>query len=179
MRQQHDGDCIHRVDESRSEYCDNGDREQQTRQGEHDVHHPHDHGLRHAAKESRDETEHDAEPERNRHRDHANQQRQSRAVDQAREHVSSDGIGAEQKSRRAICIPRRGCQREFAVLLVRRMGTDDIGEDRQQHQQRNERETDQRAAIACISAPEFAEASRRRAGRDRRTRELSHGECAG
>ncbi len=75
MRHQHDRDGIHGIHQARPEDRDHGDCKQQARQRQHDVHQTHDRDFHHAAKKSGDQTQHDANAQRQRHRDHADEQR--------------------------------------------------------------------------------------------------------
>ena len=70
-----------------------------------------------------------------------------------------DRIGAEEEARAAAGVPGRRRQREFAVLLVRRMRRDEIGADRQHDQQADERQSDDRAAVLRERTPELAPAA--------------------
>ena len=56
--------------------------------------------------------------------DDADEQRIARAVDQAREHVAADRVGAEQEVGAAALLPERRHQQRVAVLLVGRMRRD-------------------------------------------------------
>ena len=60
----------------------------------------------------------------------ADEERQPRPVDQARKHVAADLVGAEQEARVAALLPDRRNADEIAKLLDRRVGRDEVGENR-------------------------------------------------
>jgi hypothetical protein len=94
-------------------------------------------------------------------------ERQARAVDQPRQDVAADRVGAEQEHVPADRLQRRRLQGRVAVLLVRRMRRDDVGEQRGQDQRDDDAEADDRAAVAAKVAPQLGPWRRRRVGRDR------------
>ena len=79
-------------------------RQQQRREGEDDVHHPHDQRVDPAAEVAGDQPDEDAGDQRQRHHHEADDQRVARAVDQPREDVAAERVGAEQERR--ACRPR-------------------------------------------------------------------------
>ena len=60
-----------------------------------------------AAKKSGDQPERRADQQRQRHDGGADQQRQPRAVDEARKHVAADRVGAERMGEAAAGLPER------------------------------------------------------------------------
>jgi len=87
--------------EAGSEDCDDGDRQQQAGQREHHVHQPHDRRFHEPAGVSREEAERNADEQRQRDRDEADRERQARAVDQPRQQVAAERVGAVQEARRS------------------------------------------------------------------------------
>ena len=97
-------------------------------------------------------------------------------MDQARQHVATDRIGAQQKARISARVPRRRRQCEFAILLVRRVRRDDVGKDREKNEQDDERQPDERAAALGVRVPEFTQRAWRRRLTERcRESDLRHG----
>ena len=68
------------------------------------------------------------------HRD-ADEQRDARAEDQARQHVAAVAVGSQQEAQ-VPPAPDGPAPHELAELLGRRMRRDDFGEQRRQHDQR-------------------------------------------
>src|SRR6185369_1150328 len=154
VRQHDDGDREHGVRQPRAENGDHRDREQQVRQREHHVHQAHDGVLRPAAVgEAGDEAEEDADRERQADRHQADDERQARAVDEAREDVAADRVGAEDEDVAADGGERRRAQRRVAELLARVVRRDDVREQRAEDEQAEHREADDRAAIAAEVPP--------------------------
>ena len=105
-------------------------------------------------------------PTDDRERDHrdADQQRQPRAMDQARKHVAADGVGAERIGATSRPLPERRLQEGGVVGEVGRMGRDHVGEDRHEHHGDDDDEAGDRAVIGAEIAPELAQRMRRRGG---------------
>ena len=111
------------------------DREEQGREGHHQVGQAHDRGTEPAAQIAGDDSEHRAEQDGDAVRDDADQQRGARAVDQAREQVAAEQVGAEPEV--PVGRQRRALERQAVEeLLVRRvrgkLGCQYRGEDRDQ-----------------------------------------------
>ncbi len=63
-----------------------------------------------------DEAEEDADDQRQRHHDAADEQRIARTVDEPRQEIAADGIGAEQEAPLAPVLPRWRPEQRIAVL---------------------------------------------------------------
>ena len=83
--------------------------------------------------------------QRDGHHHGANQQREPRAIDKAREDVAADRVGAEQVFRFAACLPYRGQQKRGLVLDVGSMRRKQRRENRHNNQQDEDEEADDRA----------------------------------
>ena len=129
--------------------------------------------------EGRREAQHDAEPEGDDHHREADEQRHARAVDQAREDVAPEPVGAEQEAPGAALHPDRRRLDGVAELLERRMGRD-------QRRRRWRPARSARATAAPSTAPLFSpegmpeggQRGRRRAG-GRLTSERRRGDVSG
>jgi hypothetical protein len=99
-RDLHHPDRDHGVDEARAEDGDDRQRQDDRREGEHHVHEPHHDGVDDAAAVAADQAEGDAAGEGDRRRDEADGERDAGAVDDAREDVAADLVGAEPELRR-------------------------------------------------------------------------------
>jgi hypothetical protein len=154
QRQRDDG-----VLQPRSEDRHHDQREKETRKGEDDVHQPHDQGVDPAAEEAGDEAEHDPDDEAERHHHRADGERVARAVDEAREHVAADRVGAEEEMGAPPFHPQGRRQERIAVLIVRGIGRDEIGEDREEDEEEEDGEADHRTAVLGIMCPELGEAA--------------------
>ncbi len=96
MRQHHNGHGQHGVHQAGPEDGHDHDGQQQAGQGQDDVHDAHHGDLKHATEVAGQQAQNGADHDR--HRDHgdANCQRQARTMDQAREDVTANGVGAQQ-----------------------------------------------------------------------------------
>jgi len=86
-------------------------RDQDRRKGQLDISHPHDEGVQPSARVTREQPQTHAEHHRQHHRGHAHQQRDARAVEDRRQHISALIVGAEQVRQPAVGEPGRGQQR--------------------------------------------------------------------
>ncbi len=164
---QHHGDRQQRVHDAGAKDRDDDDRQQQAGQRQQNVHEPQDRDLDAAAEQAGDETEHGTGHHRERHHRNPDQERQAGAVDQARKHVASDGIGAEQVGERPAVLPEWRPEKRGVVVEHRRVRRDDIGESGQQHDGGNHRDAGDGAMIGAKRGPELLHGVRRRVGRRR------------
>jgi hypothetical protein len=93
--------------------------------------------------------------QRHHHRRQADQQRQARTLDQPRQQVAAQFVGAEQELHLPAFQPHRRRQQEVAVLLARVMRRDPRGEDRAEHHQQHEQQAGDRALVLGEGLPEF------------------------
>src|SRR3546814_6924565 len=84
-----------------------------------DVHRPRDQGLDGAAEEAGDQAQRDAGAEGDDDDDGADVERIARAMDEARQHVAADGVGAEYELPASAFHPHRRRQKVLAELLDR------------------------------------------------------------
>ena len=125
------------------------------------------------------EPEQDAYRERQRHDDQADDERVARAIDDAREDVATDRVGAEQERGASAFLPEGRHQHGVAILLVGRMRRDQRREDRQHDQEEKDEEPDHRAAVLGEIVPELGEARTARRIDRNRTGGICSGVCHG
>ena len=138
-----DRDRDDRVGQAGAEHADDHDREQHARKGEQHVDQPHDHGVDAAADIARHDADRHADRHRERDREHAFDQRDARAVDDAREQVAAELVGAEP------VLGRRRHQHVHQVVLVGIVGRDQRREDAAEHEHQHDREPRQREPRAA------------------------------
>ncbi|KPY02679.1 Unknown protein sequence [Pseudomonas amygdali pv. mori] len=154
-RQRHDGDGDHGVDQARAENCHDGYSQQQRWQGQHDVHQAHYRRAQHAREEARQQAQQDARDQRHDHRCQTDQQRQARTLDQTRQQIAAQFVGAEDELPLTAFKPHRRCQQEVTVLLARVMGRNPRGEQGAEHDQNHEQQAGNRAFVFRERLPEF------------------------
>ena len=88
-------------------------------------------------------------------------------MDDAREDVAPDRIGAEQELRAAALLPDRWRQQVVAILSERLVRRDDVGEDGAEHDDADHDEAADRAPVLAEVCPELAQRPRRRRGAQR------------
>ena len=157
MRLQHEGDGDHGIDQAGAQHRDQHQRQEQRRKGQDDVHDAHDQRIDQAPAVTRQQAEDDAGDERRGHHDETDGQREARTIDQARQDIAADGVGAEQELGVAARLPGRRRQEEITELVVRRMRREQRREDRHQDQQRKDDEADHRALVDGEVMPELGE----------------------
>ena len=155
MRQIDDGDGDDRVEQARPRGSATMTmRQQQARHRQDHVHHAHDDG-RSTKPRTKPATSPRTTPttsDGDHHRE-ADEQREPRAVDEAREHVAAELVGAEQEASLPPSCPGRRHADEVAKLLDRRIGRDEIGEDRAEDEHAEDDEPgDRRPVLAMKSA---------------------------
>ncbi len=101
---------------------------------------------------------------------------------EAADESAAEAVGAEHEAHRAALVPGRRRAHRVAELLDRRMRREQVGEDRDQHDDGDDREPDDRAPGLAEREPERAPGPG--LGRDRgdgfdRVAGLSHGGSAG
>ena len=127
------------------------DGQDQERDRQHGVGDAADDGVDPAAAVARQQPDRHAEPERDRDRDDAGQQRGARAEDHAREEIAARFVGAEPVLQRGRLADRR------PALLGRVVGRDQRREDGDQHEQHDDDEAEHRA-LALQQTPPGARA---------------------
>ena len=179
MGRDDDGDGEHGVGQAGAENGDDDDGEQQARQRQHDVHCAHDRDLDDAAEEPGDEPQQDARAERQRDHEATDQERQPGAVNEAREYIAADVVGAEDEPPGPALLPNRRHQKRVAILLVGIVRRHDIGEDREQRDDGDDHHAHDRALVLAEVDPELPQRMGR-GGRGRGGHGFSgHGGCAG
>ena len=105
-----------------------------------------------------------ADPGRERERDHdqADDQGEARAIDDPREDVAPDRVGAEQKLGGAAGHPERRCEEVIAELLGRQMRRDPIGEHRPEDHGDDDDQPADRTLVLAEVVPELAQRPGRR-----------------
>ncbi|MNT03936.1 hypothetical protein D3C72_1384940 [compost metagenome] len=154
-RQGHHGDGDHGVDQARAEDGDDRHGQQQGRQGQHDVHQTHDARAKYAREEPGEQTQQDPRDQRHHHRRQTDQQRQARALDQARQQVATQFIGAEQELHLSTFQPGRRGQQEITVLLARVVRGNPRGEDGAENHQQHEHQAGDGTFVLGKRLPEF------------------------
>ena len=171
MRQHHDGNGDHGIVQARTQHGDDGNCQQQARQGQQDVHHAHDQRIDQAAEKAGQQTEQNPRRQRQRYHDAANQQRDPRPEQQARQQIAANVIGTEWKAPTAAVEPGRRQQQCIAVLLSRRMRRQPWRTQRHHQQNGNHQQAGNRAGVLAKMTPELAQRTRWGQGK----RMLSHG----
>jgi hypothetical protein len=120
--------------------------------------------------EGRREAQHGAGGQRQHDHHKPDQDRQARAVQQARQHVAPHIVGTEGKLAEPAALPHRRGEEMLAELLDGRVRRDDIGEDGDEDQNAHHADADDGAAILREAAPERAQGAgwRNRRGRGNR-----------
>ncbi len=154
-RQRDDGDGDHGVDQARAKNRDDGNGQQQRRQGQHDVHQTHDGGPKDFREETGQQTHEDPRSQRHHHRRQTDQQRQTRALDQTRQQIAAQLVGAQQKLPLAAFEPDRRGQQEVAELLAWVMGCNPWGEEGAENHQQHERQACDSAFVLGKMLPEL------------------------
>ena len=101
LRHEHDGQRDDGVDDAGAERAGDRDRQQHRGKGVEHVDGAHDRGVELAADIAGDEAERGADHEGEDHGQNADEQRQPPAIDQPRQHVAAELVGAERIVRRA------------------------------------------------------------------------------
>jgi hypothetical protein len=83
-------------------------------------------------------------------------------VDQARELVAAQAVGAQQEAAGAALGPGRRRAHRVAELLVGRVGRDHVGQQRQQHDDDDDDEAGDGALVLAEGEPEGAQRGGRR-----------------
>src|SRR5690606_18685352 len=125
----------------------------------------HDEGIDLAAEIAGDETDQHARDHRQRHDDETDKERETRAVDEAREDVAADGVGAENMPPHAALLEDRRQEKQLAVLAARAVRRDEGRKDRHEQDDHKDEEADDGALVAREIEPEFGKARGRRATR--------------
>src|SRR3546814_12024397 len=99
-----------------------------------DVHRPREQDLDGATEEACDEAERDAGTEGDGDDDGAHIEGVARTVDEPRQDIAADGVGAEPEFPASALHPYRRCQEVLAELLDRRVRRPQVGADGEQHQ---------------------------------------------
>src|SRR6266545_4251524 len=166
-----DGD--HDLEEARTKHRHDPDRQQETRNGEHDVHHPHDQRVDEAADVPRRRSEDDPDREARRDSDDADQERVARPVQDARKLVAAKLVDAEPV---LAGWPWTAAVDDCGeILLAGIERCEQRREDRHEDEQAHEDESDNRAGIAPKGEPRVAPQSARRLEREFPRFELDDG----
>ena len=122
-----------------------------------EIHDAQDDDVDDAAEGGRGETERHADHGRDHHHRQADEQRDARAIDDAREHVATQRIGAEREPRVAAFDKGRRQLGKAAKLLDRRMWREQRREHRDDADGKHDREADHGTAILAEGSPELEE----------------------
>jgi hypothetical protein len=128
MRLLHDGDGDHGVGQARPENGHQRKGQEQARESEDNVHHPHDQRVENAAEEPGKQPDQHADHHGAGDDDTADEQRVARSVDQAGQHIAADGVGAQQETGITAILPDLRLKQRVTELLRRSVGRDDVGE---------------------------------------------------
>ena len=158
----HQGDGQHGVEQAGAEDRHEDECQQQAGEAQDQIHDAHDDDIDPAAEIAGEEAEDDAAHHRDGDHHRADQQRIAGAIDEAREQVTANRVGAEDVAGVAAGLPDRGQEERGLVLLFGQMGGEERGEDGDQHQQHEDHEADDSAAVHREIVPELLQ--RRDAG---------------
>src|SRR5919198_1694645 len=147
-------DRDHDLKETGAEHGDDPDRQQETGNGEHDVHQSHDHGVDEPAHVACRGPEHHPDGQARGDGDHADQEREPRSVEDARELVATQLVDAEPVMSRWPRAAPAGNLRE--ILSPRIEGRDDGRQERNGDEGGDERESDKRSWIPTQDRPGVA-----------------------
>ena len=161
-RQIDDGHRDDGVGETGAENRDDENGEHQARHRHDQVHGAGDDDVERGARHRGGKPQHDADDEGDAHDGNADEQRNARAKNQARQHVVAIAVGAEHKTPSSPFPPYGLGAHRLAELLDGRMRRKEIGEDRDQRDRRNDAEPDHRAAILAKSGPKRGDRRRLR-----------------
>jgi hypothetical protein len=134
-------------------------REQERRKRQDDIHDPHDDRVEPFWREAGDQTDEDAA--RRSEDDHADADEEGElgAVEQARDEIAAERVGAEDVGPRTAILPDRRHQRRRPVLGGRVVGRNEAGGQGQNNQHGENIEADHRPLVLAEIAPELAEAA--------------------
>ena len=130
-----DGEYAHRQHDVLHPRADDGDEqngEQDAREGEHDVHRPHDEVVDPAAQIPADEAEQHAPERGDEHGEHPDEQRGARAVDDAAEHVAPEMVRPEGMGE------RRVFERRLEIRFYGVVGRDEGRQERDRDEREDE-----------------------------------------
>src|SRR5262249_3779913 len=109
------------------------------------------------------EAENDPEAQRQRHHHDADEEREPRAVEEPRENVAADRIGAERISERSALLPEGWLQEGIVVGQDRRGRRDEAGRGGEGKDRQDDDEPGDGAGIGAEVSPELAQRVRRSA----------------
>ncbi len=107
MRLLHNRNGDHCIGQARPQNGHQRQRQQQAGKGQDDVHDAHDDGVERPTYEAGDQSDGNPNDQRQRNHDAADEQREPAAVNDAREHVAADRVGAQNEPPVAALLPHR------------------------------------------------------------------------
>ena len=157
MRQHHHGHRQHGIHQTGPQDGDDDDGQQQAGQRQDDVHQAHHANLEDTAEIARCQAQNRTDDDRQGNHGHANGQRQARTMDQARQDVTTDGIGAEPVGAGATGLPGRRLEKDGRVGQVGRVGRNQRCQRGQQQHCQHDRQTRYGTVVGTEIAPELAQ----------------------
>ena len=159
MGLQNDGDGDHRIGQRGPEDRHQHQRQQKRREGQHDIHDPHDDRVEPFRREARDQADDDPAGGGKGDDDDADIEGIARAVQQPRQHVAAQRIGAKREGEAAALLPEGRLQQVVAELLAGIMRRDPGGEQRHDDEGREDPEAHDGAPVLAEVIPELAQAA--------------------
>ena len=121
----------------------------------------HDDVINNPAKVTGDQPKNHAHQQGEYYHQTADQQRQTRTVHQAGQHVAAYIISTKQMRHGTAVLPRGRSQQRIAELVCRVVGCEDVGKDRNQDHHHNVHQPNNRTFVAFKIVPELLQRSHR------------------